>query len=252
MKKIVNIDLKDKKALITGASRGIGREIAVRLANHGCKVYVNYAGNTKKAEETQAIIEKNGGICSLACADLRNVDCADKLYEVTGDVDILILNASIQFRKRWTDITVGEFEQQINCNLRSAMLLMQKYVSGMLNKKWGRIITVGSVQERKPHSDMLVYSASKTALTSMAQSVALQLADTGITVNSVAPGVIYTDRNTKALSDEEYAKSVKEKIPMRFWGEPSDCGIVFEMLCSEDARYITGQNIFVDGGMGIK
>lgn len=252
MKKIVNIDLKDKKALITGASRGIGREIAVRLANHGCKVYVNYAGNTKKAEETKAIIEKNDGICSLACADLRNVDCADRLYEITGDVDILILNASIQFRNRWTDITVDEFEQQINCNLRSAMLLMQKYVIGMIDKKWGRIITVGSVQERKPHSDMLVYSASKTALTSMAQSVALQLADTGITVNSVAPGVIYTDRNTKALSDEEYAKSVKEKIPMRFWGEPSDCGIVFEMLCSEDARYITGQNIFVDGGMGIK
>ena len=132
------------------------------------------------------------------------------------------------------------------------MLLMQKYVTGMLARKWGRIITVGSVQERKPHADMLVYSASKTALTSMAQSIALQLAGTGITVNSVAPGVIYTDRNTEALSDAKYAESVKEKIPMGFWGEPSDCGTVFEMLCSEEARYITGQNIFVDGGMGIK
>ena len=252
MKRIVNIDLKGKKALITGASRGLGREIAIRLAKDGCEVYVNYAGNTKKAEETKSLIEKNGGVCRLACADLRNADCAERLYEITGDVDILVLNASIQFRNRWTDITAYEFEQQINCNLRSAMFLMQKYVSGMLDKKWGRIITVGSVQERKPHSDMLVYSASKTALTSMAQSVAIQLADTGITVNSVAPGVIYTDRNTEALSNEEYAESVKGKIPMGFWGEPSDCGGIFEMLCSEDARYITGQNIFVDGGMGIK
>lgn len=91
---------------------------------------------------------------------------------------------------------------------------MQKYVSGMLDKKWGRIITAGSVQERKPHSDMLVYSASKTALTSMAQSVVPRLADTGITANSVAPGVIYTDRNTEALSNKEYAESVKEKIPI--------------------------------------
>ena len=252
MKKTVNTDLKGKKALITGASRGIGREIACRLAQDGCEVYVNYAGNTQKAEETKALIEKDGGICTLACADLKSADCADRLYEITGDVDILILNASIQIRNHWTDITVDEFEQQINCNLRSAMLLMQKYVEGMLARKWGRIITVGSVQERKPHADMLVYSASKTALTSMAQSIALQLAGTGITVNSVAPGVIYTDRNTEALSDAEYAKTVKEKIPMGFWGEPSDCGTVFEMLCSEEARYITGQNIFVDGGMGIK
>jgi len=241
-----------KKALITGGSRGIGRSIALRLAKEGYEVFINYVKDTCRAAETKKDIEKLGGKCTVVEADLCQADCAEKIFAVTGNVDVLVLNASIQYRNKWDNISISEFETQINCNLRASLLLIQKYAPGMTESCWGRIITIGSVQERKPHPDMLVYSASKSALTTMAQSLALQLAGTGITVNSVAPGVIYTDRNIEALADEAYAKEVKGKIPLGFWGEPDDCAETISYLCSDGARYVTGQNIFVDGGMGIK
>lgn len=241
-----------KKALVTGASRGIGKEIAKRLAKSGFCVYINYVNDEKKAIETKAEIESAGGKCMLAQADLKQGDCAEKLYEKTGDVDVLVLNASIQIRKKWNEITQEEFDAQMSCNFKSALFLIQKYAKKMCENKWGRIITIGSVQERKPHPDMLVYSSTKAALTLMAQSLSLQFAKNGVTVNSVAPGVIYTDRNTEALADESYAQEIVSKIPSGFWGEPSDCAGIVDFLCAEEARYITGQNIFVDGGMGIK
>ena len=122
----------------------------------------------------------------------------------------------------------------------------------MKENGWGRIITIGSVQEAKPHPDMLVYSSSKAAQTNMMHSLALQLAKDNITVNNVAPGVVYTDRNTEALSDVEYAKKVVESIPVGFYGMPEDCTGIVSFLCSEESRYVTGQSIYVDGGKGIQ
>ncbi len=112
--------------------------------------------------------------------------------------------------------------------------------------------TIGSVQETKPHPDMLVYSSSKAAQTNMMQSLSLQLASYGITVNNMAPGVIYTDRNIEALSNPEYAKEVTSSIPVGFYGTPDDCTGIISLLCSEQGRYITGQNIFVDGGKSVQ
>jgi len=122
----------------------------------------------------------------------------------------------------------------------------------MKAKGWGRVITIGSVQEAKPHPDMLVYSATKAAQTNMVESLSLQLAKDGITVNNVAPGVIYTDRNVEALSDKEYAQKVKDSIPVGFYGKPEDCAGIVSLLCSDEGRYITGQSIFVDGGKSIQ
>ena len=121
----------------------------------------------------------------------------------------------------------------------------------MKAQKWGRIVTIGSVQERKPNPDMLVYSASKAAQTNMAQSLAQQLAADGITVNNVAPGVIFTARNVEALSDPTYAAEVTVSIPAGFYGEPRDCAGVVRLLLSDAARYITGQSIYVDGGKSL-
>ena len=241
-----------KKALVTGSSRGIGRAIAIALAKDGYKVIVHCVGNVAKAEETKAIIEEHGGEAEILVADLCDMDSVKQMASKMGDVDALVLNASLQIKRPWSEISVEECYEQLNCNFVSSMLLIQAVVPHMKEQEWGRIVTIGSVQEAKPHPDMLVYSSSKAAQTNMVQSLSLQLAKDGITVNNVAPGVIYTDRNVEALSDVEYAKKVTNSIPVGFYGEPEDCAGIVRLLCSEEGRYITGQSIYVDGGKSVQ
>ena len=212
-----------KTALVTGSSRGIGRAIAIRLAKDGYKVIVHGASNSKKAEETRDIILQNGGQAEVVVANLCDIETAK-------DVDVLVLNASLQYRTPWQQISTEACYEQLTCNFVASMMLCQAVAENMKEKKWGRIITIGSVQEAKPHPDMLVYSASKAAQTNMVESLSLQLAKDGITVNNVAPGVIYTDRNVEALSDPEYAKKVTDSIPVGFYGEPEDCAGIVSLL----------------------
>lgn len=240
-----------KTALVTGSSRGIGRAIAVSLAKKGYKIIVHGAGNIQKAEETQKIIQDNGGTAEIIISDLCDVSKTKEMVKEIGNIDVLVLNASLQVRNSWQNISLEECYDQLNCNFVSSMLLIQGVVPYMKQSGWGRIITIGSVQETKPHPDMLVYSASKAAQTNMMRSLSLQLATHGITVNNIAPGVIYTDRNTEALSDPEYAKKVTDSIPVGFYGKPEDCAGLVELLCSEEGRYITGQSIYIDGGKSV-
>ena len=248
----VRMEIIMKKVLVTGSSRGIGRAIALRLAKDGYFVYVHAAGNIEKAKETAEIITKNGGRAEVVTADLCDIKQTQALANNVGDIDALILNASLQYRTPWAEISVDACYEQLNCNFVSSMLLIQSAVPNMKKNGWGRIVTIGSVQEAKPHPDMLVYSASKAAQTNMMQSLSLQLARDGITVNNVAPGVIYTDRNVKALSDPEYAKKVTDSIPAGFYGTPEDCAGIVSLLCSDEGRYITGQSIYVDGGKSVQ
>jgi NAD(P)-dependent dehydrogenase (short-subunit alcohol dehydrogenase family) len=245
------VDLRGRTALVTGGSRGIGREIAIGLAECGASIILNYAGNDQKANETRQLIEELGVICTLAKADLSRSDCAERIAQQADQADVLVLNASVQHRNPWNRIPVDEMDQQMNTNFRASLLLVQQYAPGMIERGWGRIITIGSVQETKPHPDMIVYAATKVAQTHMAKALAIQLAPHGITVNSIAPGVILTDRNTQALQDKTYEKVVLDKIPLGCFGEATDFHGIIQLLCSEQGRYITGQNIYVDGGMGI-
>ena len=241
-----------KTALITGSSRGIGRAIAVRLAKDGYKVILHGSRHSEKMEETKRLIEQNGGQAELLTADLCDIEQTKALCEKAGNIDALILNASLQYRTPWQEITTDACYEQLNCNFISSMLLIQAAAPHMKEQQWGRIVTIGSVQEAKPHPDMLIYSASKAAQTNMVTSLSLQLAKDGITVNNVAPGVIFTDRNIEALSDPAYAKKVTDSIPVGFYGEPGDCAGIVSLLCSDEGRYITGQNIFVDGGKSVQ
>lgn len=240
------------RALVTGSSRGIGRAVAIALARDGYEVILHGAGNLAKAEEAKSLIEKDGGKAEILMADLSDPSETKKLADKMGKVDALILNASMQFRNRWDAITLEETEKQLNCNFVSSLMLIQAAVPYMKECGRGRIVTVGSVQEAKPHPDMLVYSASKAAQTNMMRSLSLQLAASGITVNNIAPGVIYTDRNVEALSDPAYAKKVTDTIPVGFYGTPEDCAEVVRMLVSDAGRYITGQSIYVDGGKSVQ
>ena len=151
--------------------------------------------------------------------------------------------------KAWDEITSEEYETQMNTNFRSSLMMIQKYAPNMKKNGWGRIVTVGSVQQYKPHKNMPVYAASKAALMNMVTNLAKQLSPFGITVNNLAPGVIAIPRNEAALSDKEYAKQVYSGIPCGFAGEAEDCAGAALLLCSEEGRYINGIDLVVDGGM---
>lgn len=246
------MEQNNKRALVTGASRGIGRAIAIALAKDGYEVVVHYVSNQERALEVQRIIQDMGGWATVVGGDLCDPESAEELMAQVGDIDVLVLNASVQQRRPWLEISHEEALRQLQCNFLSSLALIQRSAPAMMQKGWGRIVLIGSVQEKKPHPDMLIYSASKAAQSNMMQSLSLQLAPKGITVNTVSPGVIYTDRNVEALSDAAYAQKVTATIPVGFYGEPEDCAGVVRLLCSDEGRYITGQCIFVDGGKSVQ
>lgn len=238
-------DLTGKTALVTGSTQGIGFAIAKTLAAHGAKVFVHGATSMEKC---QAAAGKITGAVPV-CQSLADPQGAEKLYRLTGNVDILVANASVQFRKKWSEITSEEFDEQVLVNLKSTLRLIQLYAPHMQAQKWGRILCVGSVQQYKPHKDMAVYAATKAGQMSLVQNLAKQLAPDGITVNNLAPGVIATPRNNAALADPVYAAQVMAGIPAGYAGAPEDCAGAALLLCSDAGRYITGSDFIVDGGM---
>lgn len=240
-------EVEGKKVLVTGSTQGIGRAIAMEFAKNSAIVYVH---GSRREKTEHAACDIGMGVKPVF-ANLSEDNCAEQLYGQTGDVDILILNASVQFRKPWKEITEEEFALQINVNFRSSLALIQKYVPYMRQNHWGRIITVGSVQQFVPHKDMLVYAASKEAQFSMVKNLAKQIASDYITVNNIAPGVIATPRNEEALNDAKYARQVMSNIPMGYAGLAEDCVGAVILLASEAGRYITGANITIDGGMSL-
>ena len=149
---------------------------------------VHCASNRAKAEKTRKLIEENDGKAAAVTGDLTDPCTAERLMAENGPLDALVLDASMQIRRPWQKISLEEYQKQMTCNFYSSLRLIQLAVPHMKAQKWGRIVTIGSVQERKPHPDMLVYSASKAAQTNRVQSLAQQLAADGITVNNVAPG----------------------------------------------------------------
>lgn len=253
MKDLFN--LNGRTALVTGSSQGIGKEIAIGLAENGANVIIHYRTEDELAEQVVKDIRRYNVKAWPVKADLSLPGSPDEIFEksmrVSGPVDILVLNASVQIRRKWEEITVEEFELQMNVNLRSNLLLIQKFILFMKQQKWGKILTIGSVQQIRPHRDMLVYSASKAAMVNMVVSLAVQLAPFGINVNNLAPGIIETNRNKDVLNDPEYFEKAKSRIPLGYIAKPGDCAGLAVLLCSDAGKYITGEDIFVDGGMKI-
>lgn len=240
-------DFTGKTALVTGSTQGIGFAAANALSEHGAKVFIHGGTSMEKCKNAADLIENSVPVC----VDLSRTDAAKELYAKTGNVDILILNASVQFRTPWKDIPGHEFDTQMQVNLKSALETMQIYAENMKNNRWGRIITIGSVQQSKPHKDMAVYAASKCALLSLVKNIGKQLAPYSITVNNVSPGVILTPRNDKALSNPEYRKKVLDCIPAGYAGTPEDMSGAILLLCSDAGRYIIGADLPINGGMSL-
>lgn len=240
-------DLTGKTALVTGATQGIGLETAKLLASRGAKVYVGGSVNVEKCQKVCKIIDN----AFPAVADLTKPDCAENLHKITGNVDILVLNASIQYKRKWDEFSEEELQNQLSCNLTSSYQLIKKYVPYMKNKKWGRIVTVGSVNQYNNHPELSVYGVTKAAQKKLVENIAADLAPYGVTINNIAPGAIATPRNEEVLANEEVLKKVVEKIPCGYIGRPEDIAPSILLLCSEEGRYITGADLKIDGGMSL-
>lgn len=234
-----------RKALVTGSTQGIGKEIAARLVGAGYDVYVHCSSDLAKAERIRNEIGAYGAVT----ADLSKVDEIKGLYGKTGAVDCLILNASVQYKEHWTEITEEAMDKQLTVNVKSTIMLIQAYYPAMKEKGFGRIITVGSVNQYRQHPELSMYAATKCAVMSMVKNIAKQSAPFGVTANNIAPGAIATPRNASVYNDAEKRQQVEASIPAGRFGTPADCAGAVLLLCSDEGSYITGADIVIDGGM---
>ena len=241
-----------RAALVTGAGRGIGRAIAVELARHGYHILVDYAGNASAAEETVALCQAEGVDAFAVQADVSDEEAVKGLVksalERFGRIDVLINNAGITRDNLMLRMSAEDFDLVIEKNLRGAFL-MTKYVGKeMLHQRFGRIVNISSVVGVHGNAGQANYAASKAGLIGLTKTTALEYASRGITANAIAPGFIDTDM-TKVLP-EKVKEAMLQQIPLRQFGSPEDVAKAAAFLASDDARYITGQVLGVDGGMG--
>jgi len=243
--------LDGKVAIITGASRGIGRAAAIELAKAGAKVVVNYAGNRIAAEETQGIITAAGGEAIIFQADVATPDAVEALVKATleayGRIDILVNNAGITRDNLLMRMKEEDWDAVINTNLKGVFLCTKAVSRIMIKQKCGKIINMTSVVGLMGNAGQANYAAAKAGVVGFTKSMAKELASRNITVNAIAPGFISTDM-TAVLTDQVKADLVKA-IPLNRLGTPEDVAAAVLFLSSDAANYITGQTLNIDGGM---
>ena len=226
-------DLTGKIALVTGSTRGIGKAIGDAFEEYGAKV-----------------IRHNTKVCDLS--DPAAIDAFFDGLEKEGMLpDILVANASIQAKIPWTEFPMDEAQKEIQVNFLATLRMFQRCYPKMKAQGWGRLIAVGSVNERRPHPEMCVYAATKSAQENLVRGLARQVAKEGVTVNNLCPGVFFTDRNKECLADPVYGKEVTDAIPMHDYAMPEDAAGAALLLASDAGRYITGATIMIDGGLSI-
>ncbi len=243
------MNLMGKTAVVTGGSRGIGRAICVELAKQGANVVLCAHSAEGAAKETAALCGPNAVVvaCDVSnAADVKNLmETAKKTF---GRIDILVNNAGITRDGLLMRMKEEDFDQVIDTNLKGSFLCMREVSSIMMRQRYGRIVNISSVVGIHGNAGQMNYAASKAGVIGMTKSMAKELGSRGITVNAVAPGFIDTDM-TAALTDDT-RKKMDEQIPAGRIGTPEDVAKAVTFLASDDAAYITGQVLGVDGGMG--
>ncbi|MDU7337081.1 MAG: 3-oxoacyl-[acyl-carrier-protein] reductase [Clostridium sp.] len=242
-----------RTAIVTGGSRGIGRAVCKKFASEGKNIVINYAGNLQAAEETAAECRELGAEAILVQADVSSAAGCEEIFakaqESFKSIDILVNNAGITRDGLILRMSEENFDDVINTNLKGAFLCMKLASRIMMKQRWGRIINLSSVAGVRGNAGQINYSASKAGLIGMTKSLAKELAGRSVTVNAVAPGLIETDM-TGVLPD-----AVKEQlvqgIPMARAGKPEEIAAAIAFFASEEAAYITGQVLCVDGGMAV-
>lgn len=243
--------LKDKVAIVTGGTRGIGRAIALKLADHGANIVINYRNSDKEAEELKAILEEKGVKVLTVKCDISNFEDSknlmDKCKEVFGKIDILVNNAGITKDTLIMRMKEEDFDNVIDVNLKGTFNCAKHASAIMLKQRFGKIINMTSVVGIAGNAGQVNYAASKAGVIGLTKSLAKELGSRGITVNAVAPGFINTDM-TASLS-EKVKEEASKNIPLKRLGDPEDVSNLVGFLASDAANYITGQVINVDGGM---
>lgn len=244
--------LTEKIALVTGASRGIGKAIAMELAERGATVIVNYSGSEEKAQQTVSEIKKNGGEAVAVKCDVADFAACEKLAKDVigryGRLDILVNNAGITRDGLIMKMSEQDFDSVMDTNLKGTYNMIRHFSRWFLKQKSGRIINIASVSGVIGNAGQANYSASKAGVIGLTKAVARELSGRGICINAVAPGFIDTDM-TRQMS-EDAKKGIEAMIPMEHMGKPEDVARLVGFLADE-AEYITGQVICVDGGMAI-
>ena len=243
------MNLSGKVILVTGASRGIGRAIAIELASKGAAIAINYSKDDEGAKATLENVIKNGGYGKLFKKDISNYNnCRELIDEVIGTfgkLDVLVNNAGISKFGLLMDMSLEEINDLVNTNLRGAIYLSKLAINNMM-RNGGNIINISSVWGEVGASCEVIYSATKGGLNLFTKALAKEVASFNIRVNSVAPGVINTEMNN--VLDSEDKEVLKNEIPMMRFGEAHEVARVVSFLCEDKCKYITGQIIRIDGG----
>ena len=243
--------MNGKVALVTGASRGIGRAVAMELAKNGVNLIINYSGSEEAAKEVLKDVTQLGIQAYIYKANVGNYkECAAMVefaIEKFSKIDILVNNAGITKDMLLMRMSEEQFDDVININLKGTFNCMQLVSKYMIKAKSGRIINMASVSGRLGNAGQVNYAASKAGVEGMTKAAAREMAARGITVNAIAPGFVKTDM-TDVLSDK-VKENIIESIPMKTFGIPEDIAKTVVFLAGDGARYITGQTISVDGGM---
>jgi len=252
-KRTMKMTFEGKIAVVTGASRGIGRGIALELAKRGASIVVNYNASADAANEVVAQIEGMGGKALAVRADVSQEADADALIKAAidgfGKIDILVNNAGTTRDNVIMLMKAEDFDTVVQTNLRSTWLVSKAAVRSMMRKRYGRIVNITSISGIMGNAGQTNYSASKAGIIGLTKALAREVASRGITVNAVAPGFVLTDL-TSGLP-EELTKKLNENIPLGRWGSIDDVAQATAFLASDAAAYITGHILSVDGGLAM-
>jgi 3-oxoacyl-[acyl-carrier protein] reductase len=244
-------ELTGKVALVTGGSRGIGRAVSLTLARQGAYVAVNYAGNEAAAAETLTLVREQGGDGEIVRFDVASQaafeHAVDDLVKRKGRLDVLVSNAGIAMDQLLLRIKAEELEKTFATNVGGALWGAKAAIRHMMRKRTGRIVFLSSVVAESGNPGQAVYSASKAALLGLTKTLAREYASRGVTVNAVAPGFIATDMT--AGLPEDVKKKIVEQTPLARIGSPEEVAAAVAYLASDEAGYVTGQVIRVNGGM---